>query len=92
MQYSDEKGLPDLVAVRMRRSVGVEQPLGVDGRIKLRCRQRCVAKQLLDGTQIAAPAEKMGCERMPQGVRRRRVRQPERASHPLDRDLDDARR
>ncbi len=35
------------------------QPLGVDGGVDLRCRQRRVTEQFLDGAQVAAAREQM---------------------------------
>ena len=51
---------------RMRRAIGVEQPVGIDGGIDLRRRQRGVAEQFLDGAQIAAAGQKMRRETVAQ--------------------------
>ena len=66
--------------------------LGVDGGVDLRGGQRGVAEQFLNRAQIAAARQQMGGEGMPQRVRRRAVRQAERASHARHRQLHDARR
>ena len=50
----------------MRRPIGIEQPLGIDRRVDLRRRQRRMAEQFLDRTQIAAARQQVGCERMSQ--------------------------
>ena len=51
-----------------------------------------MAEQVLDGSQVASPSQKMGGERMAERVRRRGFGQAERAAHPRHRQLHDARR
>src|SRR5690606_27607492 len=65
---------------RMRPVIDVEQPRAVDAGIDLRRRQAGVAQQFLDRAQVAAIGEQMRGEGMAQGVRRRRIRQVERAA------------
>ncbi len=53
--------------------VAFEQPRRIDGGIDLRRRERCMAEKLLDRAEIAAAAEQMRREGVPQGVRCRAV-------------------
>src|SRR6516225_12491199 len=75
---------------RMGAAVDFQQSLGIDGGVDLRRRQRGVAEQLLDRTQIPAARQQMRCEGMAQRMRRRGLRQPELAAQPRHRKLDDA--
>jgi len=67
------------------------ETLGIDRGIDLRRRQRGMAEQFLDRAEVAAASQEMGGEGMPQGVRRCRVRQSERAAQRRHRELHDAR-
>src|SRR6185369_2779720 len=75
---------------RVRALIHCQKPLAVDAGIDLRGRERGVAEQFLDRAQIAAAAEQMGGEGMPQRMRRGAVGQAERAAQPLHGELDDS--
>src|SRR5262249_21996269 len=75
---------------RVGAAVDLEQPLGVDGGVDLRGRERRVAKQLLDRAQIAAAGEEMRGEGVAQGVRGGGLRQAERATQARHGELHDA--
>src|SRR3546814_79219 len=64
----------------MRRAVHVEQPGSVDGGVALGGRQRGVPQQFLDGAQVAAAAEQVGGEGVPERVGRGGLRQAEPAA------------
>ncbi|ENN89583.1 hypothetical protein RHSP_59864 [Rhizobium freirei PRF 81] len=71
--------------------IDLEQPRGVDAGIDLCRRQAGVAKQLLDGAQIATTGQEMGGEGMTKRMRCGRIRQAESAAQLLHAVLDDAR-
>src|SRR6266852_5192614 len=66
-------------AARVRGAVDFQEPLRVDAGIDLGGRERGVAEQFLDRAQVAAAAQKMGREGMPQRMRRGTVGQAQRA-------------
>ena len=66
---------------RVRRLVDGEQALGLDAGVALRRRQAGVPEQFLDRPQVAAAAEQVRREAVPQGMRRRSLRQPQEATH-----------
>src|SRR3954453_411372 len=72
-------------------AIVLQQPLAVDPGINLRGRKRSVAEQFLDRAQVTAAAQKGGCKRMPQGVRRRADGQAERPTQPFHGELNDSR-
>src|SRR2546430_17206737 len=55
---------------RVRAVIGVHQPAEVDVRVALRGGEARVAEEVLDGTQIGAPAEGGGREGVPERLRR----------------------
>src|SRR5450631_3619437 len=79
-----------LPPARMRGAIGLKQSRAIDGRVDLCRRQRGVPEQFLDGAQIAAAPQQMRREGVPQRMRRRAIWKPERATQPLDRELNDS--
>src|SRR5271156_3509887 len=75
---------------RVGGAIGRKQARAVDSGIDLRGGQRGMAEQVLDGSQVASPSQKMRGERMAKRVRRRAFGQAERAAHPRHRQLHDA--
>src|SRR5450759_91550 len=74
---------------RVRGAVDFQQPLAVDAGVDLRGRERGMAAQFLDRAQVAAAAQQVGREGMPQRMRRRTVGQAQRAAQPFHGELDD---
>ena len=62
--------MSDLLGARMRLAIHVLQPLHTSMRINLRGRNGSVAEQLLNGPQIGAGIQKVGGERVAEGVSR----------------------
>src|SRR5881296_752685 len=56
---------------RVRAVIGVHQPAEVDVRVALGGGEARVAEQLLDGAQVGARAEEVGCKGVAERVRRR---------------------
>src|SRR5258708_19328161 len=73
----------------MRALVNFKQPLTVDPGVDLRGRQRSVAEQFLDRTQIAAARQQVGGEGMPQRVRGCAIGQAKRAAQSRHVELND---
>src|SRR5205085_70439 len=78
------------LSARMGAPVNLQQLLGIDRRVDLRGRERGVAEQLLNGSEITPSREKMRGERMAQRMRRRGFGQAERAAQPRHGKLHDA--
>src|SRR6202142_1785779 len=66
-------------SARMGGAIGRKQARAVDSGIDLRRGQRGMAEQVLDGSQVASPSQKMRGEGMAQRMRRRGFRQAEGA-------------
>src|SRR5262245_30399127 len=77
-------------AAWMGAAVDFQQAFAVDAGVYLRGRERGVAEQLLDRAEIAATGQEMRGKGMAQRMWRRAVGQPQRATQPLHRKLDDA--
>src|ERR1700675_3004006 len=87
-----KRRIAQILRARVGGAIGADQALGVDLGIDLRRCQRSVAEQFLDRADVAAAGEQVRGEGMPQRVRRRGLRQAERAAQPRHGELDDARR
>ena len=72
-------------------AIDVEQPCSVNGSVNLCRRQAGVSKQLLKGSQVRATRKEMRRKAVPQGVRRKRVRQPQPLARCRDRPPDQIR-
>ena len=75
----------------MRARIHPFKLLSVNFCIALSGRNRCVAKQLLDGAQIATASQKRRCKAVTQGMRGRAVRHAKRRPCPLHLPLHNAR-
>src|SRR5215467_9618217 len=62
---------------RVRSIVNRKEARGLDRGVALCSREAGVAQQLLDGAQIAAGSEQVGCKTVAEGVRGRGFRQAE---------------
>src|SRR6516162_5150267 len=69
------RAMPVLSPLKMRARVSGlvnrQKALGFDRGVALCRRQACVTQQLLDGAQIAAGTEQMGCKAVAESVRGR---------------------
>ena len=77
-------------SARMIGFVRLDQACPIDFGVELGRRQAGVPQQFLDLPQIGPRRQKMGGKRMPQGMRRRRLRQPQSGAHALHGELDEA--
>src|SRR5690606_20056669 len=75
----------------MRRLIDAQKLRGVDLGVALGGRERGVAEQFLDGTEIATTGQQMGGEGMAEGMRCRRFRKTQLAAQALHRALHLAR-
>src|SRR5512132_4695217 len=72
-------------------AIDVEQPRSVNGSVNLCRRQAGVSKQFLKGPKVRSPCKEMRRKAVPQGVRRKRVRQPQSLARCRDRPPDQIR-